>query len=107
MIPATMLPNTFTRQTLTRTSDSMGGWTEAWADSTDFKGRLSIMPVAERMASDKITVYASHRLYCNNLTITEEDRIKLSTRFFEIKGIRNPSNLGEIGHLELDVLEID
>ena len=83
----------------------MGGWTEAWSDSTEFKGRLSALPISERLASDKVTVYATHRLYCNNLTITEEDRIELGARYFQIKGVRNPSNISE--HLELDVLEID
>jgi len=105
MISPSMLPETFTRQTVTLTADGQGGFTTAWADGTTFRGRLSVLPVAERLASDKVTVYASHRLYCNNLTITEEDRVELGSRYFEIKGIRNPSNISE--HLELDVLEID
>lgn len=107
MIPSAMLVETFTLQTVALTADGQGGWTEEWSDSTEFRGRLSVLPVAERMASDKVTVYASHRLYCNNLTITEKDRIRNSgsTRYFTIKGIRNPSNISE--HLEMDVLEID
>lgn len=103
MISAGLLPDTFTRQINTPVSDGQGGWTESWDDSTVFQGRLSALPIDERMASDKITVYATHRLYCNNLTITEKDRIELGNRYFEIKGVRNPSNLSE--HLELDLLE--
>ena len=109
MIPNNMLPETFTRQTVALTADGQGGWTEVWSDSTEFRGRLSVLPVSEQLAADKVTVHATHRLYCNNLTITEKDRVRNSgsTRYFEIKGIRDPSNLGETGHLELDVLEID
>lgn len=106
MINPALLPDTFTRQTLTLTDDGMGGTTTVWADdSTTFKGRLSALPIAERMSADKITVYATHRLYCNSLTIVEVDRVKLGSRYFEIKGIRNPSNLNS--HLEIDLLEID
>jgi len=97
---------TFTPQTLTETSDSQGGVTKAWADGTAFRGRLSSLPIEERMSSDKVTVYASHRLFCDSQTITEIQRIRNSdsTRFFEIKGVVNPSNSNH--HLEILVLEI-
>jgi len=100
-----LLKSQFTRQTKARTADGQGGWTEAWSDSTTFYGRLSSLPVSERMAADKVTVYATHRLYCEYVTIAEVDRIKLGSRYFEIRGIRNPSNINH--HLEIDVLEID
>jgi len=104
-ISPSLLVETFTPQTLAETTDNMGGYTLGWTDGTAFRGRLSSLPIDERMAADKVTVYATHRLYCNNITITEAYRIKLGTRYFEVKGIRNPSNLSS--HLELDVLEID
>jgi len=100
-----LLIDTFTRQTVTETTDGMGGFTEVWADGTEFKGRLSAMPAGERISEDRIAVYATHRLYCESLTITEKDRVKLGTRIFEIKAVRNPSNISH--HLEIDVLEID
>jgi len=105
MISPALLPDTFTRQTLSRTADGMGGWTETWSDDSTFQGRLGSLPAEERLASDKVTVYATHRLYCNNLTISEEDRVKLGSRLFEIKAVRNPSNIND--HLELDLLEVD
>ena len=105
MISSGLLIDTFTPQTLANTTDNMGGVTVAWSDGTAFKGRLSSLPIDERMAADKVTVYATHRLYCNNITITEVSRIKLGSRYFEIKGVRNPSNISS--HLEIDVLEID
>ena len=105
MISPALLVNTFTRQTLTKTSDSMGGWTESWTDGVTFKGRLSTLNEAERMAADKTTVYATFKLFADYMTITPEDRIKLGTRYFQIKGILNPSNINS--HLEIIVLEID
>ena len=97
---------TFTAQTLTETSDGQGGYTQAWADGTAFRGRLSSLPIEERMSNDKTTVFASHKLFCDNQTITETQRIRNSdsTRFFEIKGVVNPSGAGH--HLEILVLEL-
>ena len=106
-ITSGLLIETFTPQTLTETSDSQGGVTSAWADGTAFRGRLSSLPIDERMSQDKTTVFASHKLYCNNQTITEVQRIRNSdsTRYFQIKGIINPSNSSD--HLEILVLELD
>ena len=97
---------TFTPQTKTITDDGMGGRTTSWADGTAFRGRLSSLPVNERLSNDKTTVYASHKLFCDNQTITEEYRIRNSdsTKFYEVKGIINPSNANH--HLELLILEL-
>jgi len=101
--------DTFTPQTVTRTADNVGGYTEAWADGTDFVGRLSILSANERMSSDKLTVFASHKIYCApSVSLAEVDRIKHGTRYFEIKGIQLPSDLSTgIGHQEVTVMEID
>ena len=102
-----LLIETFTPQTLTETDDSQGGVTSAFADGTAFRGRLSSLPINERMSADKVTVFASHKLYCNNQTITEAYRIRNSdsTRYFQVKAVVNPSNSSD--HLELLVLELD
>jgi len=102
---------TFYPQTLTSVDDGQGGVTESWADGTAFRGRLSSIGIQQRiyekMSDGKVTVYASHRLFCDNQTINETYRIRNSdsTRHFEIKGIVNPSNANH--HLELTLLELD
>ena len=98
---------TFYPQTLTSVDDGQGGTIESYADGTAFKGRLSSLPVAERMSADKLTTYASHRLFCDYQSLTEAQRIRNSdsTRYFQIKGIVNPSNASH--HLEIDLLELD
>jgi len=103
-----LLIETFYPQTLTETDDGQGGTVSTWADGTAFRGRLSSLPVAERMSADKLTVYASHKLFCDyNSSLSEDDKIRNSdsTRYFEIKGIVNPSNSNH--HLELTLLELD
>ena len=102
-----LLIETFTPQTLTETDDDAGGTVSSWADGTAFRGRLSSLPISERMSADKLTVFASHKLYCNNQTITEAYRIRNSdsTRYFQVKAVVNPSNSSD--HLELLVLELD
>lgn len=106
-ISSGLLIETFYPQTMTETADSQGGVVRTWGDGTAFRGRLSSLPIDERMSADKVTVYASHKLYCNNQTITESQRIRSSdsTRYFQIKGVVNPSNIGN--HLEILLLELD
>ena len=106
-ISSGLLIETFYPQTLTETSDNQGGYVQAWTDGTAFRGRLSSLPVAERMSADKLTTYASHKLFCDYQSLTEAQRIRNSdsTRYFQIKGIVNPSNASH--HLELTLLEVD
>ena len=106
-ISSGLLIETFTPQTVAETSDSQGGVTSVWSDGTAFRGRLSSLPVNEQFNADKTTVFASHKLYCNNITINETYRVRNSdsTRYFAIKGVINPSNSSD--HLEILVLELD
>jgi len=106
-ISSGLLIETFYPQTITEVADGQGGTTTSYADGIAFRGRLSSLPIDERMSQDKQTVFASHKLYCNNQTITEAYRIRNSdsTRYFQIKGVINPSNAND--HLEILVLELD
>jgi len=106
-ISSGLLIETFYPQTVTETADGQGGVTTAWADGTAFRGRLSSLPINEQFNADKTTVFASHKLYCNNQTIAETARIRNSdsSRYFQIKGVVNPSNSND--HLEILVLELD
>ncbi len=106
-ISSGLLQETFTPQTLAETSDGQGGVTNVWTDGTAFRGRLSSMPINEQFNADKTTVFASHKLYCDNITINETYRIRNSdsTRYFQVKGVVNPSNSND--HLEILLLELD
>lgn len=106
MISSGLLIESFYPQTLTETDDGQGGVTSVWADGTAFRGRLSSLPINEQFNADKTTVFASHKLYANT-SVTEAQRIRNSdsSRYFEVKGVVNPSNTGH--HYEILVLELD
>ena len=109
----TLLKDSFTPQTMAYTDDGMGGFTETLTSGTAFPGRLSQLGYGvnadERLSADKTTVIATHKLYCDaSVSLTEQGRITLGSRTFEIKGIQLPSNLSSgIGHQEILLMEID
>ena len=104
-ISSGLLNHTLTLQTMTLVDDGMGGQVETWVDSGTFRARISSLSAQERMAQDKTTTFATHRVYCDNMSVTTADRIKWGSYYFKIVGIRNPSEMYH--HLEIDVLEID
>lgn len=93
-----------TLQTKALADDGMGGRVDTWSDSGSFRGRISPLTSQERLMQDKATNTTTHRIYCDNMTVNPDDRIKWGTVYFEIIGIINPSE--EYHHLEMDVREI-
>jgi head-tail adaptor len=105
VISSALLIETFTPQTLVTTDDGMGGMVNTWSDGTAFKGRLSSLTSQEQLTSNKVTLEATHKLFCQYQVISELSRIRNadSTRYFAIVGIINPSNSNN--HLEIYVKE--
>lgn len=103
-IPKSLYNQTLTLQTVALTDDGMGGRTTVWSDSGSFRGRISPLTSTERLAQDKVTNPTTHRIYCDNMTVSPDDRIKWGSVYFEIIGIVNPSE--EYHHLEIDAREI-
>jgi SPP1 family predicted phage head-tail adaptor len=96
--------NTLVLQTYTETSDGQGGVTTAWANTGSFRARISPLSSEERLTQNKVGQFTSHRIYCDNMTVTTKDRIKWGDVYFEITGITNPSETYD--HLEIDAKEI-
>ena len=103
-ISSGLLNHTLTLQTLTETDDGMGGVTQAWTDNGQFKARISPLTSQERLMQDKNTNTTTHKIYCDNMAVTPEDRIKWGDVYFEITGIINPSEMYH--HLEIHAREI-
>ncbi len=99
-----LLNNTLTLQTLTETDDGQGGVTTSWGGDSLFKARISPLSSQERLLQNKTTQTTTHRIYCDNMTVTTKDRIKWGDIYFEIIGIINPSEAYD--HLEIDAKEI-
>jgi len=96
--------NTLTLQTLTETADGQGGVTQAWTNGGSFRARISPLSNEEYMKQDKTTEICTHIIYCDNMTITAENRLIWGSVSFEITGIINPSEAYD--HLEIQVREL-
>ena len=95
---------TLTLQTVTKTVDSLGGYSESWTDSTTVKGVLTNTSGYERMiGAGKERVYSTHKFFCDyNSNITEGKRFKSGDRVFDIKFVLNPAdtNRWTVAYLE-------
>ena len=103
-ISSGLFNNTLTLQIKTLEDDGQGGQIEVWSDSGTFRARISPLNSQERLLQDKVTNTTTHRIYCDNMQVTTEDRIKWGSVYFEILGIINPSEAYH--HLEIDVKEV-
>jgi len=104
-ISSGLLNQTLILQSLIETSDSQGGITQMWADIGSFRGRIIPLSSHERLMQDKSLNTTTHRIFCDPMDIMPIDRIKWGTYYFEITGIRNPSELYH--HLEIEAREIN
>ena len=104
MISKALYNHVLTLQTLARTDDTMGGYTETWTTSGSFRARISPLTTNERLLQNKVTEMITHRVYCDNMDVIEGDRILWGDLVFEVKGITNPSEAFD--HLEIDVKEM-
>ncbi len=105
MISRGLFNQTLTLQSKTITGDNMGGRTSSWADQGSFRGRISPLSAQERLTQDKTTMLTTHKIYCDPMTVTPEDRIRWGTYYFEIIAIINPSE--KYHHLEIMAKEIN
>ncbi len=62
-ISAGLFNNTLTLQSLTETDDGQGGVVQTWTDIGNFKARISSLSVQEKMAQDKVTPMATHKIF--------------------------------------------
>lgn len=92
----------FTRERLTVSREGIK-ITETWNTPLEFKGLLNQLSGNKRLSADKLTVFATHKLYCPILDIKPKDRIKDDTGIiYEIKSVRNPMNMDKYMILELE-----
>lgn len=101
-----MLKSKCNIEQVTKTDDDAGSWTESWTPLYhNLSCRIEALSGNEATVTGKEGVIVTHRVFLEyKSTITEEHRVKIGTRYFDIKHVDNP---GEIDHhLELKVLEI-
>ena len=66
-----------------------------------------MLKASEQMSADKLTLYATHKIFAETATLSVEDRITLGSRIFTIKAIHEPVDGLAEHHMEIMVLELD
>lgn len=92
---------TLLRKTTTR--NELGEFEETWSAVSTFLARLRTISGSEARVADRITRTASHRLYCDPVSISEADRVQVDGKTYEVVFVDDPHGLGH--HLEIDLAE--
>jgi len=96
-------------QELTDTQGADGSITQSWTTVATFKSSFGPLKAEERMSFDKQTVFATHRLMFDYVTLgssnasklVEKNRIQIDTTDYDITGVQD-FNAGAIGrHYEV------
>ena len=102
-----VLRDSFIPQTITRSNDGVGGFTEAWTDGPAFNGLLTAMSASRRLSADKTTVYGTDTLICRaSVSLSPTQRIKFGSRIFQIRSVSKPTMINLNKHFEVDLLEV-
>lgn len=86
-----------TQLELQQYSDSLnarGANVRTWSKVREIKGVFCSVRPSERVHLSRETMFRTfsfHTNYQKGITITEKDRFKYGTRYFEIIGIKNPN----------------
>ncbi len=83
------LRHRITIQSLARTSDGQGGWTEVWTDFKTVWAQVLPKSASQRYFSQKIEQTTTHEITIRWMDgITQEMRIDFEGRKFQIHGVR-------------------
>lgn len=89
-----------TLQSVSKSADAVGGYTESWSDDGTIKGVLTNTSGYEQIVgAGKERVYSTHKFFCDyppSLTVAVGKRFKLGSRYFDIKFVLNPANTNRL-----------
>lgn len=89
-----------TIQRVTTVSNGFGGYTETWADHiTEYGTALDQLSGNEFVKADKTFPGSTHILIGDIADITENDRVIVGNKHYDIKNVDNPMNMDR--HLEI------
>ena len=74
---------------LTATIGTFGNTIMTWNDLEDTEGYIRTLNGGERVSTDKVTVYSTHRLYLFITDIKEKDRVFYNNHLYDVKLIDN------------------
>jgi len=95
-------------------SDGIGGFTETWSMNvqvSDVQCHMRILKAEELIINQKMSVQASHRVFCSDITVTTSDQIYITlynqttSDLYDVQTVVEKHELGSgrLHHLELDV----
>lgn len=93
-----------TIQTFTESTTGWGG-DGSWADTETINCLIRPLSGNERYAADKKTVFSTHRMYCDTMTLTESQRVKHDSKYYDIKFVQNPMNFNRFYQVDLELIE--
>jgi len=89
-----------------RTSDGMGGWTEAETVlHNNLPCRIAWSKGYEKIQFSKDTHYCDAKLFCRVVDVTTKDRIEYDSKKYEIVDVVNPDNKNKRLTLSLKLIE--
>lgn len=92
-------------QSLAQSTDATGAPTSTWSDLFTVRGVLSQKTEKEKFAAGTDKIFSDYFFWTDYAAgVTEKNRVKYGTRFFNIVGLNNAVELNRI--LQLDLLEI-
>lgn len=91
---------------ITRTSDSMGGWTEVEVVlHNNLKCRINWVRGSEKVMFDKDTWFRDAKLYCNVIDIKTKDRIIYDSKTYEVVNVSDPDNMNKYLIVEMRLVQ--
>ena len=87
---------------LTTTLGTFGNTIMTWNNLEDTEGYIRTLNGGERVSTDKVTVYSTHRLYLFITDIKEKDRIFYNNHLYDVKLIDNKR---EFYQIDLELIE--
>lgn len=82
--------------------NDIGGQVDDWTLHLSIDGIIRPLSGNEAVSADKLTLIATHTLYCGVHDILETDRIRdAAGNEYDIKFVQNPMNMGN--HLQISL----
>ena len=87
---------------LTTTVGTFGNTVLTWSDLTTIQGYIRTLNGGERVSTDKVTLYSTHKMYCYVVDVIEADRIVYKGHLYDVKLIDDKR---EFYQVDLELIE--
>ncbi len=85
------------------TEDELGNPVKQWETHMEISGLIDALDGDEQLSADKVTLVATHMLFCPVVDITEKDRVKYRGQTYDVKFVDNPMNYDRFLQVGLEV----